>query len=105
MRNVVIVGGVGFWSKYLFVATPGHHVSDPGIAQDFQHTFSELRALPCDLFLGALVGYFDMLTKLKRYPQAGPSVFIDPTGYKDLVSHAQETFTKALSEQEAAAAH
>jgi metallo-beta-lactamase class B len=105
LRNIVIVGGTGFWSEYHFVAAPGHAVSYPNIAQDFQHTFSELRALPCDVFLGAHGGYFDMLTKLKRYPQAGPSVFIDPAGYKEFVADAQETFRKALSKQEAAAAH
>jgi metallo-beta-lactamase class B len=105
MRNIVIVGGTGFWSEYHFVATPGHPVSYPNIAQDFQHTFSELQALPCDVFLGAHGGYFDMLTKLKRYPQSGPSVFIDPAGYKEYVNDAQETFSKELSKQEAAAAH
>jgi len=105
MRNIVIVGGTGFWSEYHFVATPGHLVSYPGIVQDFQHTFSVLRALPCDVFLGAHGGYFDMLTKLKRYPQDGPHVFIDPEGYREFVANAQETFEKALSKQEAAAAH
>jgi metallo-beta-lactamase class B len=105
MRNIVIVGGTGFWSEYHFVATPGHPVSYPGIVQDFQHTFSVLRALPCDVFLGAHGGYFDMLTKLKRYPQDGPHVFIDPEGYREFVANAQETFEKALSKQEAAAAH
>lgn len=103
MRNIVIVGGVGFWSEYHFVATPGHPVSYRNIAKDFQHTFSELLALPCDVFLGAHGGYFDMLAKLKRYPQDGPRAFIDPTGYKEFVSDAQDTFRKAINEQEAAA--
>ncbi|MDE1176690.1 MAG: subclass B3 metallo-beta-lactamase [Edaphobacter sp.] len=103
MRNIVIVGGVGFWSEYHFVATPGHPVSYPGIVQDFQHTFSELQALPCDIFLGAHGVYFDMLAKLKRYPQAGPGVFIDPAGYQAFVAQAQETFAKALAKQKAAA--
>jgi metallo-beta-lactamase class B len=105
MRNIVIIGGVSFWSEYHFVPTPGHPVSYPNIAQDFQHTFSELRALPCDVFLGAHGGYFDMLTKLKQYPQAGSRVFLDPAGYKEFVDDAQETFRKALNQQEAAAAH
>ncbi len=105
LRNIVIVGGTGFWSEYHFVATPGHPASYPGIAQDFQHTFLELRALPCDVFLGAHGGYFDMLTKLKRYPQNGPVVFIDPNGYKAFVADAQITFEKSYSKQESAAAH
>lgn len=105
MRNIVIVGGTGFWSEYHFIVTPGHPVSYPGIVQDFQHTYSVLRALPCDVFLGAHGGYFDMLTKLNRYPQDGSRVFIDPDGYKEFVADAQETFEKALSKQEAAAVH
>jgi metallo-beta-lactamase class B len=104
LRNIVIVGGTGFWSEYHFVATLAHPVSYPGIVQDFQLTFAVLRALPCDVFLGAHGGYFDMLTKLEHYPQDGPRVFIDPAGYKDFVADAQETFEKALSKQQAAVA-
>jgi len=103
-RNIVIVGGTGFWSEYHFVATPGHPVGYPGIVQDFQHTFVVLRGLPCDVFLGAHGGYFDMLTKLKHYPQDGPRVFIDPAGYKAYVADAQETFEQALHKQQAAVA-
>jgi metallo-beta-lactamase class B len=102
MRNIVIVGGVGFWSEYHFVATPGHSVSYPGIAQDFQHTFAVLQGLPCDIFLGAHGGYFDMLTKLKLYPHDGPRVFIDPAGYRSFVADAQQTFEQALRKQQAA---
>ena len=104
-RNIVIVGGTGFWSEYHFVATLGHPVSYPGIVQDFQHTFTVLRTLPCDVFLGAHGGYFDMLTKLERYRQDGPRVFIDPAGYKDFVADAQKTFEQALTKQRVAAAH
>jgi metallo-beta-lactamase class B len=105
IRNIVIVGETAFWSEYRFVVTPCHPVSYPGIVQDFQHTFSVLRALPCDVFLGAHGGYFNMLTKLKRYRQEGPHVFIDPDGYRQFVADAQETFEKELSKQRAAAVH
>src|ERR1700677_2255810 len=103
-RNIVIVGGTGFWSEYRFVATPGHPVSYPGIVQDFQHTFAVLRALPGDVFLGAHGGYFDMLTKLKHYSKDGPRVFVDPAGYKEFVAEAQETFEQALRKHKAAIA-
>ncbi|HZP67051.1 MAG TPA: subclass B3 metallo-beta-lactamase [Rudaea sp.] len=102
-RDIVIVGGVGFWSKYRFVATPDHAASYPGIAQDFERTFATLAALPCDVFLGAHGGYFDMLAKLKRYPQEGPRVFLDSAGYASLVAEAREHFEKALREQSAEA--
>lgn len=100
LRNIVIVGGVSFWSEYHFVARPNHPASYPGILQDFQHTFAVLRALPCDVFLGAHGGYFDMLTKLQRYPQEGPRIFIDHAGYEDFVAQAQGTFEKAVREQQ-----
>jgi metallo-beta-lactamase class B len=103
VRNIVIVGGTGFWSEYRFVATPGHAASYPGIVQDFQHTFAMLRTLPCDVFLGAHGGYFNMLNKLEHYSQDGPRVFIDPAGYEDFVTDAQRTFEQALSKQQAAA--
>lgn len=104
LRNIVIVGGVSFWSEYHFVAASNHPVSYPGILQDFQHTFAVLRALPCDVFLGAHGGYFDMLTKLQLYPQEGPRAFIDHTGYEDFVADAQRSFEQAVSEQRAHAA-
>jgi metallo-beta-lactamase class B len=105
IRNIVIVGGTGFWSEYHFVATPGHPVSYPGIVQDFQQTFAVLRALPCDVFLGAHGGYFDMLDKLKHYAQDGPRVFIDPSAYQAFVAHAEAQFAQALRNQQATAAH
>jgi metallo-beta-lactamase class B len=104
LRNIVIVGGVSFWSEYHFIATANHPVSYPGIAQDFQHTFAVLRALPCDVFLGAHGSYFNMLTKLERFPQDGPRVFIDPVGYQRFVAHAQKVFDQALTKQKAVAA-
>jgi metallo-beta-lactamase class B len=105
LRNIVIIGGVSFWSEYHFVATAGHRVSYPGIMQDFQHTFSELLAMPCDVFLGAHGAYFDMAAKLKRYPQDGPRVFIDPAGYHAFVVAAEKTFNEELSKEKTAAAH
>jgi metallo-beta-lactamase class B len=105
VRNIVIVGGTGFWSEYHFVPARGHRESYPGIVQDFQHTFAVLRGLPCDVFLGAHGGYFDMLDKLKHYAQDGPRVFIDPSGYQAFVAQAEARFAQALRDQQATAAH
>jgi metallo-beta-lactamase class B len=103
-RNIVIVGGTSFWSEYHFVATPGQPSSYPDMARDFQNTFAVLRALPCDVFLGAHGQYFDMLAKLKRYTQDGPRVFIDPAGYREFVAEAQKAFEEELHKQQAAVA-
>lgn len=99
LRNIVIIGGVSFWSEYHFVAAPHRPASYPGIAQDFEHTFAVLHALPCDVFLGAHGSYFDLLAKLRRYPHEGPRVFIDPSGYQQFVAAARHTFEQALAQQ------
>ncbi len=105
IRDIVIVGGTGFWSEYHFVATPSHPVSYPGIVQDFQHTFAVLRSLPCDVFLGAHGGYFDMVNKLKHYTEDGSRVFIDPSAYQAFVAQAEAKFVQALGAEQATAAH
>jgi metallo-beta-lactamase class B len=99
LRNVVIVGGVSFWSDFHFIDRPGHPASYPGIAADFANTFATLHALPCDIFLGAHGGYFNMLQKLKRMPAEGSAVWIDPEGYKAAVAQWQQTFEKELAKQ------
>jgi metallo-beta-lactamase class B len=101
LRDIVIVGGVSFWGEYHFVASPSHPVSYPGILQDFEHTFAVLRALPCDIFLGAHGSYFGMLAKLQRDRHEGPRVFIDHAGYEKFIADAQRTFERAVSEQRA----
>jgi metallo-beta-lactamase class B len=82
------------------------HLSiDPGIASDFEHTFATLHALPCDIFLGAHGAYFDLLAKLDRMPKVGPSVFIDPTGYKKAITDAEQTFNAELLKQQSQSTH
>jgi metallo-beta-lactamase class B len=101
VRDIVIVGGAGFWSEYRFVASPGHPVSYPGIVEDFENTFAALHALPCDVFLGAHGGYFDLATKLQQYSQLGPRTFIDPAGYRRFVADSEDAFKMALLKQRA----
>jgi metallo-beta-lactamase class B len=98
--NVVIVGGVAPLSDYRLVATPGHLASYPGIAQDFEHTFATLKALPCDIFLGAHGSYFNMQEKLAKLPTQGPSVWIDPEGYHHFVNESRQDFEQDLKAQE-----
>jgi len=99
LRNIVIVGGVGFWSAFQFVDRPERPASYPGIAADFHHTFATLHALPCDVFLGAHGVYFDLLGKLSRHSTNGVSVWIDPDGYKAFVDKAELAFNTAFARQ------
>jgi len=98
-RNIVIVGGVSFWSDFHFVDRPGHPASYSGIADDFRRTFATLRTLPVDVFLGAHGVYFDMLGKLSRGSKNGVSVWIDPNGYKAFVDKAELAFNTAVAKQ------
>ena len=99
LRNIVIVGGVGFWSEFQFVDRVDRPASYPGIAADFRHTFTSLHALPCDVFLGAHGVYFDLLDKLARDSHKGVSVWIDPSGYRAFVDEAEIAFNTAFSNQ------
>jgi metallo-beta-lactamase class B len=100
-RNVVIVGSWNVNSSFRLVDRPGHPASYPGIAPDYQHTFAVLNSLPCDIFLGAHGGYFDMLAKLDRAKSgAGYSVWIDPYGYHRAVSKRQQAFETELKRQQ-----
>ncbi|MGB8694648.1 MAG: subclass B3 metallo-beta-lactamase [Steroidobacteraceae bacterium] len=99
LRNVVIVGGWRSLSQYRLFDTTGLPGSYPGIKEDFHKTFATLRALPCDIFLGAHGIYFDLLPKLKRMQTEGEAAFIDPKGYVQAVNEAQANFDKTVSAQ------
>jgi metallo-beta-lactamase class B len=103
LRNVVIVGGVSFWSDFRFVDRPGQPASYRGIAQDFDHTFRVLQSLPCDIFLGAHGIYFHLTEKLSRLAQNGPQVFLDAAGYKAFLARNQAEFEAALKKEQQAA--
>ena len=98
--NVVIVGSWNVNPGYRLVARRGQPASYPGIAADFQHTFSVLRRLPCDVFLGAHGAYFRMLEKLGRPATADAAArWIDPQGYLATISERQQAFATELARQ------
>jgi metallo-beta-lactamase class B len=103
LRDVVIVGSWNVLSDYRLVATKTKPASYPGIAEDFAHTFAVLRALHCDIFLGAHGMYFNMLAKLARMPREGDAIWVDPTGYQRAVLERQHAFETELHKQQAAA--
>jgi metallo-beta-lactamase class B len=98
--NVVIVGSWNVNPGFRLVDRPGLPASYPGIAQDYQRTFSVLKNLPCDVFLGAHGQYFNMLAKLKKL-QSGTtqSVWVDPKGYRAAVAERKAAFEAELTRQ------
>jgi metallo-beta-lactamase class B len=95
--HVVIVGGTHVNSGYKLVRNTQY----PQIADDYARTFVTLDALPCDIFLGAHGGYFDLHSKLPRLQPAQPNPFIDPAGYKQYVAEAKAEFEAELAKQRA----
>jgi metallo-beta-lactamase class B len=101
LLNVVIVGSWNVNPGYRLVDRPGRPASYPGIAQDYQRTFSLLKNLPCDVFLGAHGSYFDMLAKLEKlHAGATENVWVDPRGYQAAVAERQAAFEAALRRQQ-----
>jgi metallo-beta-lactamase class B len=100
-RNVVIVGSWNVNPGFRLVDKRGQPASYPGIAADYRRTFAVLKSLPCDIFLGAHGGYFDMLAKLERAKAgAGQAVWIDPEGYKAAVAEREQAFAAELKRQQ-----
>ena len=71
----------------------------PTIAQDFEKTFRVMKALPCDIFLGAHGGYFDMEAKYPKFKAGDTSVWIDPEGYKAYIANREKAFRAELAKQ------
>lgn len=93
--DVVIVGSPNVNAGYKLVG----NVRYPGIAQDFEKTFRVLKALPCDIFLGAHGAYFDMEKKYETFRAGDATAFVDPEGYKAYVAEREQAFRAALAMQ------
>ena len=93
--DVVIVGSPN--------VNPGYRLSGsklyPRMAADFERTFRVLKALNCDIFLGAHGGYYDLEAKLPRLQSGGPNPFLDPAGYKSYVADREAAFRAELKKQ------
>jgi metallo-beta-lactamase class B len=92
--NVVIVGSPNVNPGYKLIDGPQY----PQIAQDYERTFQTLKALPCDIFLGAHGGYYGMEEKFARIGKTG-NPFLDPAGYKAYVADREQAFRTELSRQ------
>src|SRR5262249_5636128 len=94
-RDVVIIGSPN--------VNPGYNLIDskayPQMARDFERTFTVLKSLPVDYFLGAHGAYFDLETKYPKLKAGDTTVFIDPEGYKNYVADREQAFRTELAKQ------
>jgi len=97
--DVVVIGSPNVNPGYQLV----NNADYPEIADDFATTFQVLKALPCDVFLGAHGAYYGMAEKHQRAvkdPSTNP--FIDPEGYRAYVAQKETAFRETLARQRAA---
>jgi metallo-beta-lactamase class B len=96
--DVVVIGSPNVNPGYRLVDNAAY----PEIADDFAKTFQTLKALPCDVFLGAHGGYYGMIEKYERAKKgAATNPFVDPEGYRAYVAQKEKAFRDTLAEQRA----
>ncbi len=74
----------------------------PEIAADYGRTFTRLRELPCDLFLGAHGSFFDLEEKIARLRAGDRRAFVDPAGYRAYLDWSEQRFRELLAAGRAA---
>ena len=88
VMNVVIVGGATVEAGTLLVNNKRY----PTIAPDYLKTFSILKTLPCDIFLGAHGEYFGLKDKYARLKAGNANAFVDPNGFKTWLATKEQEF-------------
>jgi metallo-beta-lactamase class B len=94
--DAVIIGSPNVNPGYILAGNKNY----PQIAQDYVKTFTVLKGLPCDLFLGAHGAYFGLKEKYPKMKAGGANPFIDPEGYKAYVAERDATFRKEWERQQ-----
>lgn len=94
--NVVIVGSPNVNPGYKLASNSSY----PQIASDYENTFKVLKALPCDIFLGAHAGYYEMNSKFAQAGKGSSNPFVDTAGYKEYVADREQTFRGELAKQQ-----
>jgi metallo-beta-lactamase class B len=95
--HVVIVGSPNVLDSYKLVHNPTY----PQIAADFQHQFAILKALPCDIFLGAHASSFGLQTMYQHLQNHDPNPFPSQQQYQVYVADREAAFEAALKSQQA----
>lgn len=93
--DVVIVCSVGWNPGYVLANNKDY----PQIAEDYVRSFATLRKLPCDIFLGAHGGFYDLAGKYAKLGKGGPNPFIDHAGYLAYIDEKERSFNAELARQ------
>jgi metallo-beta-lactamase class B len=93
--DVVIVGGTTINPGVTLVNNPKY----PNIAEDYARTWRVMRALKCDIFLGAHGNYYGMIEKYAHLKRGGPNPFIDPAGYSAFIDRSEKVYLAQLARE------
>jgi metallo-beta-lactamase class B len=78
--------------------------NSPAIVGEFEHSFSVVAALPCDIPLAPHPGMVDFWTRVAERGQGHPDALVDPAGCRAYANGARESFEAQLAKQRAEAA-
>lgn len=92
--DVVIVGSPNVNAGYRLAGNPRY----PNMRDDFERSFRVMKALPCDVFLGAHGSYYGLEAKHARLGQT-PNPFIDPAGYQAYIADREAAFRRERARQ------
>jgi metallo-beta-lactamase class B len=95
--DVVIVCSVGWNPGYILVNNEDY----PHISDDYVRSFATLRKLPCDIFLAAHSGFYDLAGKYAKLGPGRPNPFVDHAGYLAYIDEKEKSFYAELARQKA----
>jgi metallo-beta-lactamase class B len=71
------------------------------IIEDFEHSFSVVAALSCDIPLASHPGMVDFWARVAKLEQGEANVLIDPAGCRAYAESARRSFEAELARQKA----
>jgi metallo-beta-lactamase class B len=74
-----------------------HNRNYPNIVSDYEHSFAELRGMPCDVFLGPHAEFFHLEEKRKELENGKLNAFVDPGEMQKYVDQSDRAFHRQLA--------
>jgi len=92
---VVFPDGFGVNPGYRIATRPSY----PGIGDDYRRTFNVLQELKADIWLPAHMEVLDLERRRADAATKGVQAWVDPEGYRQLVSSYREKFEKQVDDE------
>jgi len=71
----------------------------PNIVSDYEHSFAELKKMPCDVFLAPHAEFFHLDEKREQLEAGKRDAFVDSTEMQRFVADSERSFRKQLTEE------